>query len=163
MNTRKTEVIRTPYLIQRGTIIRPLASTDTRLSRAVDLDYMGSAEFEFGALPKSFRRIESKADAWKRWIANDITDGEKPLRVYGAFSADAFGEYVKHLHALRAGKMRTKEASRFDAAEQKRFKTLLADFWWDIDNDVMFGFDKEFMNRLPYYVAASLKYMNGAE
>lgn len=45
------KTMRTPYLIQRGKIVKPLAEHDTRLSKAVNLDYMGSSEFEFGALP----------------------------------------------------------------------------------------------------------------
>jgi hypothetical protein len=51
----------TPYLIQRGEIKRPLV--EGRLSEAVNLDYMGSAEFEFGALPKSLRALQSMVDA----------------------------------------------------------------------------------------------------
>lgn len=43
----------TPYLVQRGKIRHPLV--EGRFSDAVNLDYMGSAEFEWGALPKSLR------------------------------------------------------------------------------------------------------------
>lgn len=35
--------MRTPYLVQRAAINRPL--TEGRLSNVVNLDYMGSAEF----------------------------------------------------------------------------------------------------------------------
>lgn len=152
-----------PFLIQRATVIRPLADENTRLSQAVDFDYMGSAEFEFGALPKSFRRIEALADGWKCRLVNEIKDGDKPLRVYSAFSDEGFDEYKKYLLNLRAGKQRTKESTYFEHDHASRFTSLSCDFWWDIDNDVMFGFEKNFMNRLPHYVAASLKYMNEAK
>lgn len=68
-----------PYHIQRGDIVTPLAPDTARLSKAVDFHYMGSAEFEFGALPKSFRRIEQVADDWKLQRVDDIKDGESPL------------------------------------------------------------------------------------
>lgn len=53
----------------------------------------------------------------------------------------------------------TKESVRFeiDRAYSRYNNT---NFWWDIDNHVMFGFKKEFMKRVGDYVASSLKYMN---
>lgn len=148
-----------PYLIQRAEIQRPLADPDARLSRAVDFDYMGSAEFEFGALPSSFRNIEAQADAWQCRLVQEIQEEGRPLRVYSAFNDAEFEEYRQHLLALRAGRGRTKERTEF-GLDQPRSRFTVCDFWWDITNDVMFGFDKVFMNRLPHYVAASLAYMN---
>ena len=46
------------YLIQRGTFLDPSERESERPFRGViDLDYMGSAEFEFGAVNRSFGRI----------------------------------------------------------------------------------------------------------
>lgn len=149
-----------PYLIQRATIETPLADDSSRLSQAVNFDYMGSAEFEFGALPKSFRRIEAVADDWKCRRVEEIKEGDKPLRVYSALTDDEFEQYKQHLIAARSGKLHTKESTYFEHDHAERFKYARADFWWDIDNDVMFGFHKQFMNRLPHYVASSLAYMN---
>lgn len=150
----------TPRLIQRATISRPLAPENALLSKAVDFDYMGSAEFEFGALPKSFRAIKARADDWKCRLVKEIVDKDRPLRVYSAFTDEEFEEYKSHLLKLRDGQLRTKESTYFDKKHEEHFKTLQCDFWWDIDNHVTFGFDKNFMNRLPHYVAASLSYMN---
>ena len=44
------------YLIQRGKFNR-YGEGLTGKAGVIDLDYMGSAEFEFGAIPRSFRRI----------------------------------------------------------------------------------------------------------
>lgn len=43
-----------PWLIQRG-IVKNLnrATTDLKVSEFMELDYMGSAEFEFGAIPSA--------------------------------------------------------------------------------------------------------------
>jgi len=158
--------VRTPVHIQRAEINEPLADTAARLSNAVDFDYMGSSEFEWGALPKSFRRIEVKADEWKCRIVEDIKQGDTPLRVWSAFNDEEFAEYVKYLRILRAPttdrsveRFYTKEAVRFES-DYKHGKYSLTNFWWDIDNDVMFGFKKEFMKRVGHYVANSLAYMN---
>lgn len=153
--------MRAPYLIQRAEIETPLAERYTRLSQAVDFDYMGSSEFEWGALPKSFRQIELKADAWICRIVPEITEGDTPLRVWSAFTDEEFKEYVGYLLLFRSGKNapHTKESVRFEA-DRVHSTSLNTDFWWDIDNHVMFGFKKEFMKRVGYYVAASINYMN---
>jgi hypothetical protein len=46
-----------PYLIQRGSFRGPSISNEAVISDAVSLEYMGSAEFEFGALPQSLRKM----------------------------------------------------------------------------------------------------------
>ena len=159
-------MITRPYLIQRARIETPLAEESARLSHAVDFDYMGSAEFEFGALPKSFRRIEAQADSWICRIVNDIKEGDTPLRVWSALTDEEFAEYVGYLKILRAAqkdrsveRFYTKEAVRFEV-DYEHVKYFTTDFWWDINNDVMFGFKKEFMKRVGSYVASSIVYMN---
>ena len=154
----------TPYLIQRAEIETPLAAPTARLSQAVNFDYMGSAEFEFGALPKSFRRIESMADNWKCRIVAEITEEDVPLRVWSALTDEEFTQYVGYLKRMRdpknhGGHLRTKEAVRFEH-DYNHGKFNKTNFWWDVDNDVMFGFKKEFMKRVGNYVAASIAYMN---
>ncbi len=154
----------TPYLIQRAQIETPLAAPDARLSKAVNFDYMGSAEFEFGALPKSFRRIEVNADKFIMRKVTEIMEGEACLRVWSSFDDEKFEEYKLHLMRMRfpknhGGLLRTKEGVRFEI-DYPHSKYFVTNFWWDIDNDVMFGFEKNFMNRVGNYVASSLVYMN---
>ena len=148
-----------PYLIQRARVNTPLAEVDTRLSNAVYFDYMGSAEFEFGALPKSFRALQAMRKDWKLRLVPHLTENEIPLRVFSALADAQFAEYVKHLEAFRkpGNRIRTKESVRFEAGEKAAWDP---DFWWDIDNHVMFGFNKNFMNRLESYVSTSLAYMD---
>ena len=151
-----------PYLIQRAEIVRPLAEPTERISNAVKLEYMGSAEFEFGALPESLRQIRAVFDKWNRRTVLDIKEGEAPLRVYSAFTDEEFEEYKQHLLRLRNPKARvtTKESTYFEEGRKAASKYIRTDFWWDLDNNVMFGFDKEFMNRLQSYLAASFRYMD---
>jgi hypothetical protein len=175
-----------PYLIQRGTIKRPIVSKDTRLSQAVDFAYMGSSEFEYGALSQSLRRIKQQMPAikicnWQCRVLHDIKKNNAPLRVWSYISNDSWEKYASYLkflrspqypeerqaktvgyyrHGWRKGSVQyfyTKEPTLFQASTDSSHST---DFWWDITNDVMFGFYKPFMNRVSDYVNASILYMN---
>jgi hypothetical protein len=144
-----------PYLVQRGEIITPLSAPNTRLSKAVDLDYMGSSEFEFGALPRSFRAMEQGTRVLR--IFPNISENSVPLRVFSILTDEEFEQYGKFLLRMRGDDIRPKERSEFEA---NRSSWAKANFWWDIENHVMWGFHKEFMKRVPNYVNASLAYMN---
>lgn len=153
------------YLIQRGAIKRPLSSPRdaVRLSQAVSLDYMGSAEFEWGALPESFRRIEAHPMPFIMRIVDSITDTKdgivRPLKVWSCLQDDEFTFYVAELTKLRNDHGRTKEYTSFEKDRQLSSYDK-TDFWWDIRNDAMFGFDVDFMDMVGDCVANSLAYMN---
>lgn len=152
-------MVQTPYLIQRAKIRIPVAAKNTRLSQAVDMDYMGSSEFEFGALPKSFRRIESVKSDWRCQVVESISQDGEPLQVWSTFTGEDFEKYVGYLTAFRNGKgNRTKEAVRFESSREQT--SYSPNFWWDLSNDAMFGFNKQFMKRVGDYVQSSLDYMN---
>lgn len=169
------------WLIQRGKIRRPLLDNTERLTPTINFDYMGSAEFEFGALPKSLRRLQAVDALITIRVLNHIKDNQdRSLRVLSALDDKQFAEYNRLLIDLRADKVRLKEVSKFAAvepvkpppyvksnAELRRWNMQMAereqwkpDFWWDIENDVMFSFDKEYMNRLHDHLHASWKYMD---
>jgi hypothetical protein len=155
-------VIIEPYLIQRARIISPLTKEGERLSNAVRFDYMGSAEFEFGALPKSFRRIQAKRSLLKLRKVEGIKFGELQLRVLSTMTDEEFAEYSVILKTLRGSdrKIRTKEATQFNEDYKPYDEAFRNDFWWDICNDAMFTFHKQFANRLITYVDGSLAYMD---
>lgn len=154
-----------PYLIQRGVISQPEASLDQRVSQVVNFDYMGSAEFEFGALPKSFRAIEQMLPEWKSRTVPDMLDRDgNPLIVWSGFNDEQFAKYLTYLVLFRAPttakivRPRMKEAVRFESDREP--DQWLANFWWDIENHTMFGFHPKVMVNLGGYVASSLAYMN---
>lgn len=169
-NDHIDSTMKRPYLIQRARINRPLGQYEgLALSKAVDLDYMGSAEFEFGALPRSFRKIEAQWSLYKQHKFEDIvavrTDDARQfqLRVYANFDTDAAKEqYRVWLRDAFAGKLYLKESLR---ARLSNNVVVLegTDFWWDIQNDVMFSFDKQFMNRLESHLRASFEVLNAAK
>lgn len=153
--------LQSSHLIQIGTIRRPLGDyTQAKISDAVNMEYMGAAEFEFGALPKSLRSIEAKLTQVRVRVVDEIKDKEgKSLRVLHCFDTETMDEYVEVLKNLRANKVRTKECHYFEETYVPgRFTQY--DYWWDIRNHVMWSFDKNFMNRLKGHIESSLKYMN---
>jgi hypothetical protein len=155
------------YLVQRGTIKRPLGLyKDCSLGSAVSFDYMGSAEFEFGALPKSFRRIEAQSNMYElhkvESIVGILNGREFTLRIYANFDTEEEKlAYIKKLEALFAGKSYTKESLRVKQIEGSKVAIQdNIDFWWDINNDVFLCFDKQFMTRIGNYLQATFRNLN---
>lgn len=64
------------YLIQRGTFndLKGKYSGLTGKDGLIDLDYMGSSEFEWGAIPKAYRRIMGQKDDYIFHYCNTIKD-----------------------------------------------------------------------------------------
>lgn len=177
------------YLVQRanitlkpGTVLR--GPNESRLSQAVNFDYMGSAEFEFGALPKSFRALQALASGqhvftgnWRVFPVNQITEQGQPLYVFCGMSEQEFNEeYLPQLIKLRnsgykgSPHMHTKEFTDFNLTDSSVKRSRRADFWWDIENHVMFSFNEKFMvgakNEFPgimHHVASSINYMEAAK
>ena len=95
---------------------------------------MGSSEFEWGALPKSLGNIRSELN---KYIYLDVPMNDKVITV---FCKDSQKSNVKlYLTELSENKMRLKEFSAFDSyiKNDGYFKDRF-DFWWDIENDLMF-------------------------
>lgn len=148
-----------PWLIQRAGIRKPLSDVnETTLSNSVSFDYMGSSEFEFGALPSSLRRMRDRE--LKIRLVKGITHEQSPLRVLSYLDDKMFHEYEQTLFNLRFGNPRLKEVSRFNHDYPNRDSSFRTDFWWDIENDVMWSFDKIYMNRLPDYLRKSFSVMS---
>lgn len=65
------------YLIQRGSFNKDLSKEFDALTGEtglIDLDYMGYAEFEFGAIPHAYRRIMHNRGKYDYHILHDIKD-----------------------------------------------------------------------------------------
>lgn len=155
--------LRPLFLIQRGTINRPLGKYEGMpLTGAVDFDYMGSAEFHFGGTFHSLLRVRETFFSYhiKRLESITVTEDNRvyALRLYTRMTDKVLAEYVEKLVTLRNGALRLKENSGFTKCDFIGRPTR-TDFWWDIENDTFFSFDKNFMNRLPEHLTASFKKM----
>lgn len=150
------------YLVQRGKINKVVNLTE-RLTANVNLDYMGSAEFEWGALPRSFRALETAFTTGSVMLTTiDIVGAEgKPLYVLHAITnPEDFVKYAGQLQDLYDYKIRTKEFTDFCNSKKMVLGVGKTDFWWDIENHVMFTFDAKFAKNIRQIVLNSIAYMN---
>ena len=111
-------------------------------------DYMGSAEFEFGAQREALKRMFSVGLVLG---SAPIKVGEKELTVYMVASTGfAFAEYQQYLQLMSKKEIRLKEGTDFDNAV--RVKAELPESrllhpetraWFDIHNDVLWTLSEE--------------------
>ena len=153
------------YLVQRAQIRRPYNDhTKDGIRGATKLDYMGSAEFEFGALPRSLRFAQAQKQLYNRFKEESIyrfrEDGsQQPLLIYANFDTiEQYYQYVVWLGQAIDGNLRMKESLRMKIGSTSP-EEYDPDFWWDIDNHVFMSFDKEFMKRLPQHLENSFALM----
>lgn len=146
--------MKTPYLIQRAEVKTPFV-VGGRISEVLSLDYMGSAEFEFGATAKSLRALQENKDNIKLSVDNRIVENEKSLRIVHTFSDEEYEKYFDYLLQLRSDKLRLKERSQFNPGRQGSTNA-----WWDIENHVFWSFHKPLMNNLSNSLIASWDYMD---
>lgn len=140
--------MRVPYLIQRMSF-KKNPSGDS-IDGIFELDYMGSAEFEFGALPKSLKKMTKTCDdltfEFIKSIKNYKNQGFCLIGLPGDIE-----DYKGFIDKLVNDDLRTKEMVKLKEAidgkdslgrpiEESFNKT---EAWWDIDNQVMFTFGKD--------------------
>ena len=120
-----------PYLIQRAKFTE---STHQGIASILSFDYMGSAEFEWGALPKSLKRIRENLE---QYVYVDIHIKNKVITVLCKESQQF--DMKLYLLKLSKGEPRLKEFSAFDSyINDKGYYKDRFDFWWDIGNHLMF-------------------------
>jgi len=149
--------MKTPYLIQR----MKRKKNSPKYSSVDDLysmDYMGSSEFEWGALPKSLKEFTKNFDNLVIEKTDILNFKEEPLCLLGL--PEVVKEYQKlYINDLVAGKIMLKERLCFEEAfsgKQKSYNGEVIDFdptrhtaaWWDIRNHVIFTFKKLHANKL---------------
>lgn len=127
------------YLVQRGS--KKDTTEKTGIDAIIRFDYMGASEYEWGALPESLKRIREKE--------KDYTYLDIPIygKVITVFCRNEVKQDAKQLlEDLAARKMHTKCYHAFDhyvkpsehEAEWQKKHPLTTNFWWDLENDMMF-------------------------
>ena len=143
----KTNVV-PPNLIQRCKITNP-PSSGKGLSDCLSFDYMGSAEFEWGALPKNTEALYFKRDRLKIFRYEGPTPaGIK--RLFFLCVPEQAEDYYTQLQALCSNQIRTKE---FVFSIHKPKETNL---WFDLDNQVVFSTDHGFLSKLTLLLQVSM-------
>jgi hypothetical protein len=120
------------WLIQRGKFEN--REFKQGIDSILSFDYMGSSEFEWGALPKSLGKIRNELN---NYTYLDITLKDKLITVFCKDSQ--INDIELYLSELSDNKMHLKEFSAFDSYVNSDgyFKDKF-DFWWDIQNHIMF-------------------------
>ena len=119
------------------------------LDDIVSLDYMRSAEFEWGALPRSLRRMTINKDFYKVFVFNQYKDENgNSLKVY---APQVFYKNVQNIvNRLAEHGYGLQEYCSLSDHIQKdkkedddtRFRYIdKSDFWWDIENDFFMFFE----------------------
>lgn len=143
MNTLK----RQPYLIQRAE--KKHNPNRNGLDSILEYDYMGSAEFEFGALSYSLKRIRSNKESYNLYNEALVFNNKKIFfQIYTKEPKEVVLDVIKK---LANNSLRLKERSALPEYINKTQKYIICNFWWDIENDFMFwatedgSFKKKFL------------------
>jgi hypothetical protein len=148
-----------PHLIQRGTLPFnnkkefTIKQGKKGIDAILNFSYMGSSEYEWGALPESLKAIRESINDYIYFdinMPNDVV-----ITVFCKESEKA--EMNDVLTKLSKGECRLKERSDFDSLfndpKSDFYYKCETDFWWDLDNHYMFWikhneFEKEFKVRI---------------
>lgn len=117
------------YLIQRAKFRNN--PNKKGIDQILSFNYMGSAEFEFGALPQSLKRIREN---FKDYMYSLYFINDKAITIFCKKSE--LSEILNTLEKLAKKEIRLKEW--IDFPNWLNDKEHWNDFWWDIDNDFMF-------------------------
>lgn len=122
------------YLIQRGRF------NNRNFKKGIDsiiaFDYMGSSEFEWGALPKSLKSIRENLNDYDDY---EIKLNDKIITVF--FHKKDKDDVIKIIKDLSENKIHLKEycdLSKWVNPHKCITYNCRSDFWWDIDNHFMF-------------------------
>jgi hypothetical protein len=139
------------YLVQRLTSKSSIYESDTGFDRFFSLDYMGSSEFEWGAIPQALQRMRTRAVAAQ---VQPVTIGGVTRDVYFVGHAKDIASAASDLEEWARPEGRRpafygKEASHFpDAFAGVPDRWNNTDAWWSIDNDIAFALTEDIANRL---------------
>lgn len=105
-------------------------------------DYMGSAEFEFGAVPKSLEYIAKKHDDYKAFTYDGV---EKPIYVICFDDEELSDDICTHIkkYAKEPHGHRTKEMVGLYGAINDKGHIRRTKGWLDIDNHFFFFIDED--------------------
>lgn len=142
--------MKNPYLIQRGKFQN--REDKKGIDSLLSFDYMGSSEFEYGALPSSLRRVRENLSKYVQFHYSLKKYPNKFITVFCRIEQEDFIGDI--LEKLASREIRLKEFSAFDSyiKDDGYFKDKF-DFWWDIDQDWFFWksnpeFDIKFREKL---------------
>lgn len=128
------------YLVQRMNKKTHAYPGDTGLDRHFDLDYMGSSEFEWGAIPKALKRLREAPVAVTQQALT--FEGQERAVFFISHPNEADAKWAALQRWVDAG-MRGKEWTKFDRMLSGTATDWPTDAWWSIDTDAAWTLDQE--------------------
>lgn len=138
------------YLVQRMTSRTGTPNPARGFDGYFELDYMGSSEFEWGAIPKalkSMRRVNSRVEP------QDVIISGRVYRIYFV-GAPGVSNNARDFELWASGDERK---PAFFGKEWTHLPEILSgskaswidtDAWWSIEDDVAWALDEKVANRL---------------
>ena len=128
------------WLIQRGIFKKDCSQSPEGLDSIVYLDYMGSPEFERGAIPKAYRRIMYHFNDYQLFHTGIYTPNRKELLVFCKKDCcdkiiGAIKEYVTNPYPIKTFSC----LDKITTAKKSSWERKRCDFWWCIDQDKTYG------------------------
>lgn len=123
-----------PHLIQRGNI----ENRDWKkgIDSIIKLQYMGSAEFEFGAVPDSLERIRENIDRYVKFNYKFEKTEDKVVTIFcNEKNRVAAGIILEGLANCEYTLQEYSDINNYVYPDD--ICECGSDFWWDIDNDWM--------------------------
>lgn len=165
MKNEKDPVVKDPYLIQR---CKALEYKDTlKTGDYLRLDYMGAAEFEFGAIPKFQHAVNGRLADMEIFSCT-----HKDITLYYLVDLSRSETYAEAIKGLIEGKFRLKgrmgledRETNHDAKPSKRVYNdpkmpFQFDTWFDLGNNVVIARHPQILKNLKRTIPNSVKYMD---
>lgn len=109
----------------------------------IDLDYMGSTEFEIGTIPKAYRRIMAEFEQYELVKTDICNSNSVPLQLF--CRKDRTNEIISELVNYIAKPYHLREFSELEKHMKplERFEgkiipymTARTNFWWEVEMDI---------------------------
>lgn len=153
--------------LQRALINRPLGKfKDARIFDSITLDHQGSTTSVSNALPASLKRMYHTRFAYDVFKAENLFIHKDTrsfaLRLCTRMRGAELEKYVDSLIAVREGRIKLKRPSGFTQVDFPDSELPSSpDLWWDVENDVIFSFDKNYMARVLTHLEISYSIIDG--
>ena len=116
------------------------------------LDYMGSSEFEFGAVPQSLKRIRAKGDLVM--AAVELTRDDVVKTVYFVAPREGLAEKVADFRIwFSKSRLPGQERTDFDVVFTEKYGVIKKEYvrtnaWWSLDDDIAWALDRNIAQQL---------------
>lgn len=153
-------------MLQRAIIRRPLGKYhEARFFDSVTLEHMGGSTLS-DVVPASLKRMYHTRFAYDVFKAENLfikkDNRTYALRLYTRMRGTELEQYVDWLISIREGSMKMRRPSGFTRQDFQDGELPTApDLWWDVENDVIFSFDKNYMSRVSMHLEVSYSIIDG--